>query len=330
MIVDLFAGPGGWSEAVTALDLDEIGLELDATACATRAAAGHPTIRTDVAAYPAERFAGADGLIASPPCQAFSRAGKRKGHDDATRLREHLITSRRGWVEPGGDWSDPRAPLVLEPLRWALAIRPPWIVLEQVPPVIKLWSTYTVALADLGYRAWAGVLDAADYGVPQHRERAVLIAILDTDRPPTPPPATHGPGRTPYVTMGAALGWHDGNRELWEPKRHDQSKAGEVNPDWPLTRPATTLATRSTVADPGANANRFNGAAKSRNDGYHVDVEEALTLQSFPADYPIAGAPSKAFEQIGNAVAPRFGAAILDHVVTMLDTTRNDSIRSST
>lgn len=49
-IVDMFAGPGGWSEALRRLGrgADEIGIEYEANACKTRAAAGHQTLQADV------------------------------------------------------------------------------------------------------------------------------------------------------------------------------------------------------------------------------------------------------------------------------------------
>ena len=71
--LDLFAGPGGWDVAAGALGMAPVGIELDAAACATRAAAGHPTIRYDVADFPAEFYAGeVRGLIGSPVCTTFS------------------------------------------------------------------------------------------------------------------------------------------------------------------------------------------------------------------------------------------------------------------
>lgn len=66
IILDLFAGPGGWSHALTILGARDIGLEWDEWACKTRAKAGQLTIRTDVARYPAWIFSGRIlGLIAS-------------------------------------------------------------------------------------------------------------------------------------------------------------------------------------------------------------------------------------------------------------------------
>lgn len=80
---------------------------------------------------------------------------------------------------------------------------------------------------------------------------------------------------------------------------------------WAFERPATTLAGRPLVADPGANANRYNGSTKSRNDGVKVTLEEAAVLQSFPADYPWQGTKSKQWEQVGNAIPPLLAEAIL-------------------
>src|SRR5690348_8677042 len=58
LVLDLFAGPGGWSEGAAAVGLVDIGIEHDLAACQTRAAAGHLTIRADVSAYPTAPFAG--------------------------------------------------------------------------------------------------------------------------------------------------------------------------------------------------------------------------------------------------------------------------------
>ena len=111
MILDLFAGPGGWSEGLRSLGLRDIGLEWDRDACLTRRAAGHRTIRADVAAYPTEPFVGkVSGLIASPPCQAFSMAGKGDGRAEIAHLHAAVEACRDGWSArwPGVDWTNAR------------------------------------------------------------------------------------------------------------------------------------------------------------------------------------------------------------------------------
>lgn len=83
--------------------------------------------------------------------------------------------------------------------------------------------------------------------------------------------------------------------------------------DWADDRPATTVAARELVADPGHNANR-DGGTKSRNDGIRVELEDVLVLQSFPEDYPVQGSRTERFRQAGNAVPPRLAAHVLASV----------------
>lgn len=65
---------------------------------------------------------------------------------------------------------------VIEPARFIAAGNPEWVALEQVPEVLPLWKVYAAELTKRGYSAWCGKLNAANYGVPQTRERAILIA----------------------------------------------------------------------------------------------------------------------------------------------------------
>lgn len=223
MILDLFAGPGGWSHALTVLGRRDVGLEWDRWACKTRAAAGQLTVRTDVAMYPVWPWVGRTyGLIASPPCQAWSMAGKRLGlldqplvHQAVADLaqgrdtRETLLTSCR----------DERSLLAAEPMRYLHALnqhgQPEWVLMEEVPDVLPLWKQYAAILRAWGFSVWTGILNAADYGVPQTRRRAILLASrVRTAEPPVPthaqaaePESLFGPGRERWVSMATALGW---------------------------------------------------------------------------------------------------------------------------
>ena len=242
MNVDLYAGPGGWDLAARALDLTPtVGLELDATACLTRAAAGHPTIRADISAYPAEALSGrVTGLIASPVCVTFSAAGKRAGvavidvldasirdaleggKTRAAHRREMAAMLRKAWW-PGPKltraerasaiWKAVRsASLVVEPARFIYACRPEWMAMEQVPEVLPLWKAYAAELTKLGYSTWTGVINCADYGVAQTRKRAILIASR-VRRVGRPAPTHYNPAKgmqlfgEPWISMAQALGW---------------------------------------------------------------------------------------------------------------------------
>jgi DNA (cytosine-5)-methyltransferase 1 len=220
-ILDLFAGPGGWDLGAREAGLpDPLGVEWDDAACATRRAAGLPTLQGDVAALdPTEVARGLAGivahgidavvwlLIASPPCQAWSLAGKGLGrsHDvevcekavrdladpeTARMLEADGLTTRDLLATYAAECEDPRSILVAEPLRWALELRPELLAWEQVPPVLGFWELCAGLLREHGYSVWVGLVSAEQYGVPQTRKRAILLARRDGG-PVTGPTPTH-------------------------------------------------------------------------------------------------------------------------------------------
>ncbi|MFF3084094.1 DNA cytosine methyltransferase [Streptomyces nojiriensis] len=222
-VFDLFAGPGGWSHALDVLGVRDVGLEWDEWACKTRVRAGQLTIRTDVAMYPVWPMVGrTDGFIASPPCQAWSMAGKRLGLVDQPLVHQavaDLAEGRDTRAKLLSACKDPRSLLAAEPMRYLHALHsagePEWIAMEEVPDVLPLWRQYAVILRGWGFSVWTGILNAADYGVPQTRKRAILLASRTrTAEPPTPthaqaaePESLFGPGREKWVSMAEALGW---------------------------------------------------------------------------------------------------------------------------
>lgn len=189
--IDLFAGPGGWDEGLRDLGIAPLGIEWDDGACATRRAAGHETLQADVSELNPSDFAPCDLLLASPPCQAFSAAGKGGGHHDVPIIEEAvwaIVNEVEGWRETlAPQLVDERSLLVVEPLRWALALEPNFVACEQVPPVLPLWERFASVLLFRGWSVWTGTLTAEQYGVPQTRLRAFLIASrANQARPPKP------------------------------------------------------------------------------------------------------------------------------------------------
>lgn len=252
LIVDGFAGPGGWSEGLRMLGLRDVGLEWDTSACRTRAAAGHLTIQCDIAQYPTAPFVGRiRGGIWSPPCQAWSRAGKGLGLVDQPLVHQAVADLAKGRdtrAELQAQCRDKRSLLAAEPVRWLYDLRPEWVAMEEVPDVLPLFRQVAEVLRGWGYSVWVGILNAADYGVPQTRRRAILIA--SRVRRVTAPEPTHaeqaegaglfGPGRARWVSMAAALGWVHGQvvntrGARKTPGGNDFSADG---PSWALTEKA--------------------------------------------------------------------------------------------
>lgn len=219
MIVDLFAGPGGWDEGLRMIGrTDVVGIEWDAAACATAEAAGHERILGDVSAIDPKGFGNVEGLIASPPCQAWSMAGKRKGEQD--RANCHALADRMALGDDSIDWTsweDERSALVCQPVRWVRELRPQWIALEEVPAVASLWEHFARIFRGWGYSVWTGDLCAADYGVPQTRTRRILVGHRFRSVCPAHPTHAEHPEmgislfgdapRKPWVSMASALSW---------------------------------------------------------------------------------------------------------------------------
>jgi DNA (cytosine-5)-methyltransferase 1 len=271
-----------------------------------------------VAQYPPDVFKGkVSGLIASPPCQDFSHAGKRAGR---TGEKGQLIDTVPVWVE---------------------ALRPEWVACEQVPPALPVWREHAEGYRRLGYAVWTGTLNAADYGVPQTRQRAFLLATQSGS--PLPAPPTHSNDPHPglfgvletWVSMADALGWRDAlvgfprladtpsnqatgvvtlngqdyrERDLY-PTAGPAQTVTEKARSWTLHRPATTVMGDPRIAKPGHTGNE--GKERSMTGAIRVTIEEASVLQSFRRDYPWQGSRTKQFEQCGNAVPPLLAARVI-------------------
>lgn len=318
-IVDLFAGPGGLDVGAAWLGVSTIGIELDANACATRAAAGLDTVQGDVRGYGPEDFPDATVLTGGPPCQTFTVAGTGSGRRSLEGIVEciaRMADSVDANIEDG-EFADERTRLVLEPMRWALSAmrsgRPyEAIVLEQVPAVLPIWEAFGSFLAQHGYGVDHGILRTEEFGVPQTRRRAILIARLDADIVTLPEP-THqvfrkgsrveaGRGLQPWVPMSSALrrgstftvvsnygsGGNPRNRGL----RHSDEPAATV----------TGKVMRNRI--------RMAGGGWSR-----LSYEEAGALQTFPHDFPWRG--SDIGQQIGNAIPPRLAVHVLARALSV-------------
>lgn len=351
--LDLFAGTG-WGVALQARGIREGGVETMPEAQASRAAAGMETIYADVW----DGLLGDDPVrfwhalqIASPPCQSFSLAGKGAGRaalDDVLRAIDDGAHRRPERLRALGAETDERTALVLTPLAHVFRDRPLWVTWEQVPPVLPVWEACAEVLRGMGYSVWVGIIRAEQYGVPQTRRRAVLIARADgiEAAPPTPThsryyerePKRLDEGVLPWVSMAEALGF--GDFEAEKVMGRGMVERHGTRPGRAATEPAFTIRASAGGMEPGGFVLRSNygtggdpaargerrgdqpaptitsKADRNKWDGVRrMTAAEAATLQSYPAGFDFAGGKGKQFLQIGNAVPPLMGGAIVDELL---------------
>lgn len=307
----------------TWLGIPTTGIELDSNACATREAARISTVQGDVRSFGPADFPNATVLAGGPPCQTFTVAGKGAGR----RALDQVVDRMAGMLDhrsadPIRGWSaDERTELVLEPMRWALLAseaKTPYeaIVLEQVPAVLPIWAAFSEVLKNLGYRCAVGVLRSEEFGVPQTRRRAILIARRGESAVQLPRP-THEAfrrrasnqgalGLEPCVSMSDALGRRDftvisnygsGGDPRNRGKRHSEEPAATVT--------GKVMRNRLKLAS---------------GDITRLRHHEAGLLQTFPHDYPWSG--SDIGQQIGNAIPPRLAVHILSQALNISFPTR--------
>lgn len=348
--VDLFAGTG-WGVACKRLGIiDEGGVEIMDEAVATREANGMRTIYRDV--WDGLRLTkeehrtryGSYGLkIASPPCQTFSLAGNGAGRAALNEVLEAIEVHAYKDADAllaFGEKHDMRTALVLTPLAYVWRDRPKLVAWEQVPTVLPVWEACAEAMREWGYDVKTEILSAEQYGVPQTRRRAILVARLGG--PVHLPVPTHSryynsnptkldPGVKKWVSMGEALGLKGFTAEKVMGKGMVERYGDRPGRD--SDTPAFAIRASAGGMEPGGFVLRSNygtGGDSSKRGERTIDqpsatltskadrmkwdgtrrltAEEAAALQSYPPDFTWTG---KKFLQIGNAVPPLLAEHIL-------------------
>lgn len=193
-IIDLFAGVGGLSYGFSIMPQFNIiaanEIEKDISIAYTL---NHPNVKmlncdindlTNDILNEALEGHKVDIVVGGPPCQSYSTLGKRQ--------------------------NDERANLFMQYKRILKILQPKAFVFENVTGMLSmnkgiLFRRIQAEFEELGYELKYEVLDAVDYGVPQHRERVILIGFKGKNNFVYPAP-THGDGLKPYVTLKDAIG----------------------------------------------------------------------------------------------------------------------------
>ena len=340
--ISLFSGAMGLDIGLMQAGIDiQIGQDFDDSCIRTMTANGHQSISGDIRTISSQELLqkanmniGEPFLICGgPPCQPFSTAGKRLGIND------------------------PRGSLFKEFVRMIEEIRPRFFVMENVKGIMssilkdEKGNNTTTKVLDvilnefhrLNYKTVYGLLDAVNYGVPQFRERFVLIGSRDGEDIFLPAP-THF-----RVHQNPAYRWttlNDAIRDL-EDKKGDCASFSETRlrflrmipeggnwknlpPDvveeamggayasgggkvgfyrrLSYSQPSPTI-----VTSPVQKATMMGHPTKDRP----LSVAEYARIQQFPDDWIFVGTISDKYRQIGNAVPIGLARAIGEMLISV-------------
>ncbi|MBS1862162.1 MAG: DNA cytosine methyltransferase [Actinobacteria bacterium] len=339
-LIDLFAGCGGMT-----LGFEQDGrfrsllaVESDPDAAATwtknfgpgiaRQPDGTPSRIEEVPSFPS-----ADVLIGGPPCQGFSPLNmKGVGFERRSLWREYL----RALEEAA----------------------PSAFVMENVPELLRSaeFSQFERAATKLGYEISADVLNAADFGVPQTRRRAIVIGLMG-QQPVMPsgtffPPGKAQSGGNPWRTFRDAVrglpkkpngrNWHNARNprpvsvERYETIPNEGEGRFELAERRPDITPDCWLRKKSGSTDVFGRLWWDRPAFTIRTEFYKpekgrylhpsehrpITLREAARCMTFPDSFEFLGPEEQSMtsvaKQIGNAVPPQLARTIANSIADAL------------
>lgn len=298
--IDLFAGAGGFTAGAEAAGLRVLWAANHWPAAVATHARNHAEVEhscQDLHQADWSRVPAHDVLLASPCCQGHARArGKDRPEHDRSRSTAWAVVSC-------AEYHRPRA-----------------VVVENVAE-FQSWTLYPawlMAMSALGYTMAAHVVDAADCGVPQHRERLFLVGVrgrlaVDLGRPrqehrPAAGVVDFGtgswsavdrPGRSPATLRRVASGRARHGARFVMP--YYGSGSGLTGRS--LSRPLGTVTTRDRWALVDGDRMRM------------LTVDEYRAAMGFAREYRLPARRSEAIHLLGNAVSPPQAAWVLERLL---------------
>lgn len=319
-VLGLFSGGGGLEIGFAQSQFSIVAsLEIVPEFCKTLSANhhifsdSHKVFCMDIAKFvPSEQgITDIDFVIGGPPCQSFSAAGRRAGGVYGL--------------------NDLRGSLFWHYCRILKDLQPKGFLFENVRGILSAnnkmaWQVILNSFSEIGYTLHYRVLDSAEYGVPQHRERVIMVGLKNCKGFKFPLP-THGPAskeKSPYVSAINAIKDLQNDSEEYLPYGGKYEKQLEEIPPGlnylyfteKMGHPEPKFAwrsrfsdflyvadpnqpTKTLVAHPGKWAGPFHWKKRK------FTIAELKRLFTFPDNYVLIGGDISKVRQLGNSVTPR-------------------------
>lgn len=311
-IISLFSGAGGldlgliWAgnEIIWANDIDA-----DAVATYKENISEH-IICADIKNIDVSELPDADVVVGGFPCQGFSQANLRRVIDDPRNFLYRFF------------------------YQTIKEKQPKYFIAENVKGILSIGKGEAIKqiisdFQEAGYLTEVYKVNMADYGVPQTRQRVIIIGQRVDISPEMIfrfPKQTHGKDGVPmpWKTIKEAIDRFPDPDQPNDVVNHTYSKYKVVYRDFTAHRqtdpdkPSPTILARGNGGGGVCAIPHYNGKRR-------LTIRESAAVQTFPDDFHFVGAQNSCYRQIGNAVPPLF-AKMLGEELIRLETLYEDSI----
>jgi DNA (cytosine-5)-methyltransferase 1 len=280
-------------------------------------------------------------LAGGPPCVTFSVAGKREGLQAETgRLFEDYVRLLRD-VQPAG--------LIFENVKGLIN------AVDESGERGGAFRRITAALEGAGYTLTSRLVNAADYGVPQYRERVIILGLRGDRAPVFPEPTHYDPLRP--KPLGWAMPWPDvrsafeGLPPAAQPgetspipnhvaRRHGDevvrgfaaTPPGKRNPAYKRDRlrwdrPAKVIRAQGKPKLDGSGQRHSSHQSIHPEEHRQLTVRECARIQTFPDWYVFPATFSNGYRIVGDAVPVELGRVLGESMLRELTLDRADALR---
>ena len=323
-IIELFSGCGGLALGMKRAGFNELALvEFNKDACKSLRANFSPCLvyEGDVRKFDYTPYHDVDAIVGGPPCQPFSIGGAAKGYADTRDMFPEAARAIAAVKPRGFLFENVKGLLRPSFAKYFNYIKLRLTFPDEVKRDGEEWEAHAERLAKIDfakyrktkYLVFHRLLNAVDYGVPQKRERVIIVGLRsDLKTQFVFPEKSKAPPKTIRSVIGnLPQPSKNPDKRYYDHIDRGLAKSYAGHTGSPIDEPSKTIKAGAHGVPGGENTILYpDGTLR------YMTVREAKLIQTFPPDYKILGNWGEAMRQIGNAVpvklATLLGKSLMD------------------